>query len=364
LTKGPLSGVRVLEFASIGPGPFCTMLLSDMGADVIRIERPQGVGGTGPNAVLQRGRPSLLLDLKQTEDCERAFRAARVADVLIEGNRPGVMERLGLGPERLMPANERLIYARMTGYGQSGPRAKTAGHDINYLAMSGVLDLISDGKAPPRAPLNLLGDFGGGALYLAFGIVSALFERTQSGLGQIVDAAIIDGSASLSGMAIGAFATGSLARCPDDNLLSGAAPFYRCYLCADGRHIAVGAIEPQFYARFLEAMELQHFTRFEQRDPSFWPDLSSILEKRFLTESSQHWLSLLEPLDACISAVLTLEESSSDPHAVERDAYVDVAGASQPAPAPRFSRTPGAVQHGMAKPGAGGHEALARWGVR
>ncbi|MBK6702948.1 MAG: CoA transferase [Caulobacteraceae bacterium] len=363
MTNGPLSGVRVLEFASIGPGPFCTMLLSDMGADVIRIERPQGVGGTGPNAVLQRGRPSLLLDLKQAQDCDLASRAACAADVLIEGNRPGVMERLGLGPERLMAANDRLIYARMTGYGQTGPRAKTAGHDINYLAMSGVLDLIGDGRSPPRAPLNLLGDFGGGALYLALGIVSALFERTHSGRGQIVDAAIIDGSASLSGMAIGAFATGSLSRQADANLLSGAAPFYRCYLCADDRYIAVGAIEPQFYARFLEAMELQSFARFDQRDPSFWPELSSILEQRFVKETSAHWLSLLEPLDACISAVLTLEESQSDAHAMARNAYVNVAGVAQPAPAPRFSRTPGAIQHEMAKPGEGGREALARWGI-
>jgi len=363
MAAGPLVGVRVLEFASIGPGPFCAMLLSDMGADVIRIDRPSGVAGTGPNAVLQRGRPSLVLDLKNEQDRATAARAAARADVLIEGNRPGVMERLGLGPDPLMAANAALIYARMTGYGQSGPQAHTAGHDINYLGMVGALDAISDGKSPPRAPLNLLGDFGGGALYLALGIVASLFERTRSGKGQIVDAAIVDGSASLMGMVFGAFATASLARDPDANLLSGAAPFYRCYACADGAYIAVGAIEPQFYARFLEAMEIQDYARYAQRDPIFWAELSALLERKFASKPRAEWLALLEPLDACISAVHTVEESLQDPHAFARDMFIDVGGVRQPAPAPRFSRTPGAVQGPMAQPGEGGREALARWGV-
>lgn len=363
MSSGPLVGVRVLEFASIGPGPFCAMLLSDMGADVIRIDRPRGVAGTGPNAVLQRGRPSLVLDLKDADHRALAARAAVEADVLIEGNRPGVMERLGLGPDDLMRDNAKLVYARMTGFGQSGPRAAHAGHDINYLGLSGALDAIGDGVSPPRAPLNLLGDFGGGALYLAFGIVAALYERTLSGRGQIVDAAILDGSASLMGMAIGAFATGSLARTPDANLLSGAAPFYRCYRCADGRHIAVGAIEPQFYTRFIDAMEVQAYARYQQRDPSFWPELSALLEQKFAQKPLAEWLALLEPLDACISAVLPIEDAITDPHAIERDLFVDVDGVRQPAPAPRFSRTPGAVQQPMAKPGEGGREALARWGV-
>jgi alpha-methylacyl-CoA racemase len=282
---------------------------------------------------------------------------------VIEGNRPGVMERLELWPERMMTINARLIYARMTGYGQTGPRAHTAGHDINYLAMAGALDAIGDGKRAPHPPLNLLGDFGGGALYLAFGIVAALFERTQSGKGQVVDAAIIDGSASLLGMALGAFATGSLARRPDANLLSGAAPFYRCYQCADGRYIAVGALEPQFYARFLAAMETEEFARYEQRDPSFWPELSALLEKKFATRPSEEWLALLEPLDACISAVLSVEDAPRDAHAQARALFTDIGGVVQPAPAPRFSRTPGRVQGPMAAPGEGGREALARWGV-
>ncbi len=363
MTTGPLVGVRVLEFASIGPGPFCAMLLSDMGADVVRIDRPSGVAGTGPNAVLQRGRPSLVLDLKKEEDCAIAARAAAQADVLIEGNRPGVMERLCLGPEPLMAANSALIYARMTGYGQTGPQALTAGHDINYLGMVGALDAIDDGKSPPRAPLNLLGDFGGGALYLAFGIVAALFERARSGKGQIVDAAIVDGSTSLMGMVFGALATGSLARDPDANLLSGAAPFYRCYACADGRYIAVGALEPQFYARFLGAMQVQDYAHYQQRDPVFWAELSALLERKFASKPRAEWLALLEPLDACISAVHTVEESLNDPHAVARDMFVEVNGMRQPAPAPRFSRTPGAVQGPMAKPGEGGRAALASWGV-
>lgn len=360
---GPLSGVRVLEFASIGPGPFCAMLLSDMGADVIRIDRPSGVGGAGPNAVLQRGRPSIVLDLKDARARELAFAAGCAADVLIEGNRPGVMERLELGPERLLQANEQLIYARMTGYGQSGPLAAVAGHDINYLALVGALDVIGDGERPPHPPLNLLGDFGGGALYLAFGILAALFERTRSGRGQVVDAAIVDGSASLMGMALGAFATGSLARRREANILSGAAPFYRCYRCADGKYIAVGALEPQFYARFLTAMGVEDFDRYEQRDPSFWPDLSRVLEAKFAGKPSGAWLELLAPLDACISAVNTVEEALANEHAKARDMFMEVAGLAQPAPAPRFSRTPGAIRSPMARPNEGGREALARWGV-
>ncbi|ANP44832.1 CaiB/BaiF CoA transferase family protein [Candidatus Viadribacter manganicus] len=363
MSSGPLAGVRVLEFASIGPGPFCAMLLSDMGADVIRIDRPSGVAGTGPNAVLQRGRPSLVLDLKQQQDQTFAARAAASADVLIEGNRPGVMERLGLGPAPLMAANPALIYARMTGYGQTGPRAQEAGHDINYLAMTGALDAIGDGVSPPRAPLNLLADFGGGALYLAFGIVSALYERTRSDQGQIIDAAIIDGAASLMGMMVGATRTGSLAREPNANILSGGAPFYRTYRCADGRYIAIGAIEPQFYTRFIEAMELQAFAHHKQRDPGHWPQMCAALEKKFATRPLEDWLHQLAPLDACINAVLSMEAAFTDPHLTARQVFIDVDGAPQPAPAPRLSRTPGAIQGAMAKPGEGGRDALKRWGV-
>jgi len=339
------------------------MLLSDMGADVLRIDRPSGVAGTGPNAVLQRGRPSLVLDLKVEADREAALRAASAADVLVEGNRPGVMERLGLGPEPLMAANDRLIYARMTGYGQTGPDAHVAGHDINYLAAAGALDVIGDSKGPPQPPLNLLGDFGGGSLYLAFGIVTALYERERSGRGQIIDAAIVDGSASLMGMAHGAFATGSLSRAPEANLLSGAAPFYRCYRCADGKYIAVGSLEPQFYAKFLDAMDVAEFAHYEQRDASFWPELSKVLEVKFATRSSADWLAQLEPLDACINAVLTVEESIVHPHARARSMFIDVDGVAQPAPAPRLSRTPGAIQGRAAKPNEGGREALARWNI-
>ncbi len=363
MSSGPLTGVRVLEFASIGPGPFCAMLLSDMGADVIRVDRPSGVAGTGPNAVLQRGRPSLVLDLKNAGDQAFAARAAAATDVLIEGNRPGVMERLGLGPAPLIDANPALIYARMTGYGQTGPRANEAGHDINYLAITGALDAIGDGISPPRAPLNLLADFGGGALYLAFGIVSALYERTRSGKGQVIDAAIIDGAASLMGMMVGATHTGSLAREPQANILSGAAPFYRTYRCADGRYIAIGAIEPQFYQRFIDTMELHAFAHHQQRDPDHWPQMCAILEEKFKSRTLDQWLEKLAPLDACINAVLPMGAAFTDPHLTARRVFVDIDGAPQPAPAPRFSRTPGAIQSPAAKPGEGGLEALARWGV-
>ncbi|MEZ5956571.1 MAG: CaiB/BaiF CoA-transferase family protein [Hyphomonadaceae bacterium] len=360
---GPLSGVRVLEFASIGPGPFCAMLLSDLGADVVRIERPDGVGGTGPNAVLQRGRRVLTLDLKQAADVAMAREAARCADVLIEGGRPGVMERLGLGPTELCASNERLIYARMTGFGQSGPLAEMAGHDINYLAITGVLELISVPGAPPRAPLNLLGDFGGGALYLAFGIAAALHERAQSGRGQVIDAAIIDGAASLAGMMIGAFQTGSLSPRHDANVLAGACPFYRCYACSDGLYIAVGALEPKFYRAFMTAMGLDDYLTRPQRDPAHWPELTAKLEALFASRPRAEWLAVLEPLDACINAVLSLNESFADPHIAARETYASVGAAMQPAPAPRFSRTPGAVQAPLGQHPESGAAALQRWGV-
>ncbi len=362
-TQGPLAGVRVLEFASIGPGPFCAMLLSDLGAEVVRIERPDGVGGTGPNAVLQRGRRTLTLDLKNADDRELAKQAALAADVLIEGNRPGVMERLGLGPGDLMGENPRLIYARMTGFGQDGPMAATAGHDITYLAMTGVLDLLREPGRPPRAPMNLLGDFGGGALYLAFGIASALFERAQSGKGQVIDAAIIDGSASLAGMMIGAYATGSLSPRHDANVLGGACPFYRCYECADGLFIAVGSLEPKFYTSFIKAMGLDEFLAYKQRDPAHWPQLTERLESLFASKPRAEWLAVLEPLDACIGPVLTIEESARDPHIAARATYKPVGGVMQPAPAPRFSRTPGAVQSPLGEHAESGRAALTRWGV-
>ncbi len=361
--QGPLAGVRVLEFASIGPGPFCAMLLSDLGAEVVRIERPDGVGGTGPNAVLQRGRRTLTLDLKNAEDWRVAKQAALHADVLIEGNRPGVMERLGLGPLDLID-NGRLIYARMTGFGQTGPMAARAGHDITYLAMTGVLDLLREPGRPPRAPMNLLGDFGGGALYLAFGIAAALFERTQSGKGQVIDAAIIDGSASLAGMMLGAFATGSLSRRYEANVLAGACPFYRCYDCQDGRAIAVGSLEPKFYTSFIKAMGLDDFLAYRQRDPAHWPALNARLEALFASRPRAEWLAVLEPLDACIGPVLTLEESAHEPHIAARGTYAPLDGSIQPAPAPRFSRTPGAVQAPMDEHHESGRAALSRWGAQ
>lgn len=339
------------------------MLLSDLGADIVRIDRPSGVGGTGPNPVLQRGRPSILLDLKTPHGVSIAVKAAQRADVLMEGNRPGVMERLGLGPDRLLENNPGLIYARMTGYGQYGPLASTAGHDINYLAVTGALDAISEPGSIPRAPLNLLGDFGGGALYLALGIASALFERAQSGRGQVIDAAIVDGTASLMGYVVGAFAAGSLRKAHQSNMLSGAAPFYRCYECADGRHIAIGAIEPQFYRRFMDAMGMDAFASNPQRDPAGWPQICAALTATFKTETLEHWLEILEPLDACVSAVLTLEEAIASPHANIRSMFSRLGRIAHPAPAPRFSRTAGAIQSAAHDPDEGGLVALRSWDV-
>lgn len=359
--KGPLAGVKVVEFASIGPGPFCCMMLSDMGADVLRIDRPSGVGGTGPNPVLQRGRPSLILDLKTSGGIKTAKELCAYADIVIEGNRPGVMERLGLGPEDLNAINPSLIYGRMTGYGQQGPNARDAGHDINYLAASGALDELSEPGRPPKPPLNLLADFGGGALYLALGIVSALYERASSGKGQVVDAAIIDGVTSLLGMVTGAYQSGSLKPGYSQNILGGGAPFYRTYECSDGRYLAVGSLEPQFYSRFLTAMDANEFMDHEQRDPGHWPALTAKLEAKFKTMTADAWVQHLAPLDACINKVLTLEEAKRSEAAQARQMYLEIDGFAQPVPAPRFSRTRTTIQSPAVSPGEGGAEALLRW---
>ncbi|RIJ29822.1 CaiB/BaiF CoA transferase family protein [Henriciella mobilis] len=359
--RGPLKGVKVVEFASIGPGPFCCMLLSDMGADILRIDRPSGVAGTGPNPVLQRGRPSIVLDLKSRGGLARARQACAIADVVVEGNRPGVMERLGLGPDDLHSINPSLIYGRMTGFGQEGPDASHAGHDINYLAATGALHELSEPGRPPKPPLNLLADFGGGALYLALGIAAALFERTSSGRGQIVDAAIVDGVTSLLGMVTGAYQSGSLKPGYEQNILSGAAPFYRTYECSDGRHVAVGSLEPQFYARFLHAMDATDFLEFEQRDTGHWPALTALLESRFRTKTADEWMEVLVPLDACINKVLTLDEAQKSPASRERGMYANIGGFEQPVPAPRLSRTPSAIQSPAAAPGEAGEQTLLRW---
>ena len=350
---GPLAGLRVLEFASIGPGPHCAMLLADMGADVVRIEREGGNGW--PNPVADRGRSVLVLDIRSAAGRERCLELADQADVLIEGFRPGVMERLGLGPEVLRARNPRLVYGRMTGWGQTGPLARAAGHDINYIALTGALAAIGgrDGTAVP--PLNLVGDFGGGSMFLAFGIMTALWERERSGLGQVVDAAIVDGVSSLMSF----FAGSSLSLARERSLLAGAAPYYRCYTCADGREIAVGPLEPQFYRELLERSGAPEHLYEGREEPANWARQGECLAELFATRTQAEWCALLEGSDACFAPVLTLDEAPQHPHLQARGVYQQLDGRLQMAAAPRLSRTPG-----QARPSLRLDAAAPVWGER
>lgn len=340
--QGPLLGLRVLEFASIGPGPHCAMLLADLGAEVIRIEREGG--NDWPNPVADRGRKRLTVDIRTDAGRQQCLKLADEADVIIEGMRPGVMERLGLGPEQIHARNPRLVYGRMTGWGQTGPLAQSAGHDINYLAITGALAAIGAREGPAIPPLNLVGDFGGGSLYLAFGIMAALWERERSGLGQVVDAAIIDGVSSMMTFFAGLLPSGAISLERDRNLLSGAAPHYRCYTCADGRDIAVGPLEPQFFAELMQRIEASEALLNGCTDPKLWPEQSEQLAVLFAKRTQAQWCALLEGTDACFAPVLTLEEAAQYPHMQARGVYRDIDGALHAAPAPRFSRTPGAIR--------------------
>ena len=352
--RGPLTGLRVLEFTGIGPGPYCAMLLSDLGAEVLRIEREGGNGW--PNPVMDRGRAALTIDIRSEAGRERCLAAADQADVVIEGFRPGVMERLGLGPEPMMARNPRLIYGRMTGWGQDGPLAGTAGHDINYIALTGALAAIGANKGPAIPPLNLVGDFGGGGLFLAFGIVAALWEREKSGKGQVIDAAIVDGVTSLMSMFSGLVPSGLISVDRGKNLLGGAAPFYRCYTCADGKDIAVGALEPQFYKELLDRIGAPSALYDDQNEQINWNERSALLAQIFAARDRDVWCALLEGTDACFAPVLELKDAASHPHMQARKSYVKIDGTSHPAPAPRFSRTPGSIG-----PAASGSELLDRW---
>jgi len=358
---GPLEGVRVLEFAGLGPAPFAAMLLSDMGAEVLRIDRPGDQTG-GSHDLLGRGRRSLAVDLKSPAGIEQCLEILDNADVLIEGFRPGVMERLGLGPAEVSTRNPRLIYARMTGWGQDGPLAQAAGHDINYIAITGALADIGAKEGVPVPPLNLLGDFGGGSLYLAFGIVAALFERMTSGQGQVIDAAIVDGTASLMTMFSGLTANGFAMR-RGANILGGAAHFYRCFKCSDGRHIAVGALEPRFYRLLLDlaGVELEHRPG---QCADAWAEGNRQFEALFANRTRDEWCRLLEGSDACFAPVLEVEEAPSHPHNVARATFVEAFGVVQPAPAPRFSRTPGLIQGPPPRSDEGGAAMAAQWRTR
>lgn len=352
--RGPLTGIRVVEFAGIGPGPHCAMLLADMGAEVVRIER---AGTAVMNPVVERARHRIALDIRGEEGRATARQAALAADVLIEGFRPGVMERNGLGPEELCAANPRLVYARMTGWGQEGPLARAAGHDINYIALTGALDAIGRAGEPPIPPQNLVGDFGGGSLYCALGILAALYERERSGRGQVVDAAIVDGVTSLLSFFAGTRGHPLLSAERGAGMLGGAAHFYRTYPCADGRHISVGAIEPQFYAELLDRVGLADELGAGQLDPANWADYTRRLAALFATRGRDEWCALLEGSDACVAPVLALGEVADHPHMRARGAYVERDGIGHSAPAPRFSRTPGTIRD-SAEDGAA---AIARW---
>ncbi|WP_240502196.1 CaiB/BaiF CoA transferase family protein [Sphingomonas panacis] len=350
---GPLAGLRVLEFSGIGPAPYCAMLLSDLGAEVLRVDRP---GDAWRNPILYRGRSTSYLDLRSEEGLEFCLQAADHADVVIEGFRPGVMERLGLGPEVLMGRNPRLIYGRMTGWGQDGPLAQSAGHDINYLAITGALHAIGVPDRPAIPPLNLLGDFGGGSLFLALGILAAVHERSTSGRGQIIDAAIVDGVSSLLAMFKGLQDAGRLSMDRGRNVLGGAAPFYRCYTCADGREIAVGSIEPQFYRELLVRIGAPDRFLAEQHDDTQWNEQARQLAEIFETKPAQEWCEILAGTDACFAPVVPLAEAVRHPQIRARGIYVEQDGKDQPAPVPRFSRTPGAIQ-----PEGVGVDMLRRW---
>ena len=352
--KGPLAGIRVVEFASIGPGPHCAMLLSDLGAEILRIDRKEGNGW--PNAVTDRGRATVAVNIRTDEGSGFCLKACDMADIVIEGFRPGVMERLGLGPKALLERNERLIYGRMTGWGQDGPLAQAAGHDINYIALAGVLDAIGEPGRRAVPPLNLLGDFGGGSMLLAFGLVAALYERERSGKGQVVDTAIVDGVSSLMSFFDGLRQDGRISLNRRENILAGNAPFYRTYFCKDGREIAVGALEEKFYRQFLTAIGAPADFLANQYDSSNWEERAEVFAGIFAQQTLADWMIILEGKDVCIAPVLKLDEVPGHPHMKARSVYVEEDARLQCAPVPRFSRTPGAIQETRAA-----DELLGRW---
>jgi len=361
--KGPLAGIRVVEFVGVGPAPFAAMWLADMGADVLRLDRPGQRWNQTRADILNRGRQSLALDLKKPGAASIAMRLVAGADVVIEGYRPGVMERLQLGPDICLAANPRLIYGRMTGWGQSGPRAQMAGHDINYIASSGLLATIGTQQGGPVPPLNLIGDFGGGSMLLIAGILAALVERGMSGRGQVVDAAMAEGAALLGSMIWGYHNKGLWQAGRERNLFDGGAPYYRCYRCRDGGYVALGAIEQEFWQTFLDRAEIgDPLLRGSRSDRSLWPEMRARLQSVFLTKDRDEWAALMEGTDACLSPVLDFQEALGDAQAVSREAYADIDGAPQPAPAPRFSRTPGAIAGPSPMVGEHGREILAAAG--
>jgi len=363
--------LKIVEMAGIGPTPFCAMMLADLGADVLRVARPEPAGRRGtPHVVpddarfdvMARGRATLTLDLKRPGAVDDLLAVVAGADALVEGFRPGTMERLGLGPERCLALNPRLVYGRMTGWGQDGPLAQAAGHDINYIAVSGALHAIGPAGGDPTVPLNYIGDFGGGGMLLAVGVLAALLEARSSGRGQVVDAAMVDGAALLSAMMYGFAANGWWTDRRGSNMLDGGAHFYGTYRCADGKHVAIGAIEAQFYATLRARCGLDDPVFDDQMDSSKWPAQRRRLAEVFATRTRDEWCALLEGSDACFAPVLDWNESPRHPHNLARATFVAVDGVMQPAPAPRFGRTPASTP--VARTGLPStHDVLARWHV-
>jgi alpha-methylacyl-CoA racemase len=364
--SGPLTGIRVVELAAIGPVPYGVMLLADLGAEVVRVDRAaaaQGQLGMEATMVgLSRNRRSIGVDLKTDAGREVVLRLLADADVLVEGFRPGVAERLGLGPEVVRGANPRLVYARMTGWGQQGPLAERAGHDIDYAAIAGALHTVGRADEPPPPPVNYLADFGGGGTFLAIGVLAALLERARSGEGQVIDVAMVDGAASQTAFLHGLLAMGAWSTERGSNLLDGGAPYYDTYRCADGRFLAVGALEPQFFAELCATVDLDP-TELPQHDRDAWPAQRERLAALFATKPRDEWAAIFAGTDACVAPVLDLAEAPDHPHNVARGAFVDVGGTPQPAPAPRFSRTPGAVHRDPPRPGEHTDEVLGELGL-
>jgi alpha-methylacyl-CoA racemase len=363
---GPLAGITVVELAGLGPAPYCGMLLADMGAEVIRIDRAQNVSGGDPERppgdLLARGRRSIGVDLKSPEGVEVVLALVETADALIEGFRPGVTERLGIGPDECLARNPRLVYGRMTGWGQDGPYASTAGHDINYIALAGALDPIGRAGQPPTPPLNLVGDFGGGGMMLAFGVACGIIEARTSGEGQVIDAAMVDGAASLMTMTHGFRAMGVWNDERGTNMLDTGAHFYDVYETADGRYVSIGSIEPQFYAELLRLTGLEGEDLPWQLDRAHWPAMKERLADIFRSKTRDEWCALMEGTDVCFAPVLSIPEAVAHPHNVARGTFVEVAGVPQPGPTPRFARTPADVPSPPAHPGQHTDDVLARAG--
>ena len=362
---GPLDGKQIIEIAGIGPGPFCAMVLADLGAEVIRVDRASAVPDEFPDGpsmdLLNRGRDSIAVDLKKEEGVETVLRLVENADALIEGFRPGVAERLGIGPEKCLNRNPKLIYGRMTGWGQYGSYSQMAGHDINYIALSGVLGLIGREDESPVPPVNLIGDFGGGGMLLALGICAALVETAESGKGQVVDAAMTDGSALLATM-VHSFAAMGIWGKRGTNMLDTGAPFYDVYECADGEYISLGSIEPQFYAELMRITGLENEDMPSQMDRTNWGQAKKRIKEKIRSKSREEWVQLMEGSDVCFAPVLSIDEAIQHPHNRERETFVEISGVMQPAPAPRFSRTPSEISSPPPHPGQQTDQILSQQG--